>query len=448
MLPFDVDRRRFLRVLGLSTLGLSGSAGTGGAAGRSLRSGVPGSSRLTGGRDPFTLGVASGDPASDGFVIWTRLAPDPVDGGGMPPLPVRVRWEVFADEGMRQVVRSGSALARPALAHAVHVELRGLAARPLVLVSLPHRRGGRVRLDAAARCRWRTRRPTGCGSPSPRASTTSRATSRRSGTCRTKTSRWSSISATTSTSRRPATVGRGGTSAPNCSRSTTTATATRSTRADADLQAAHAACPWIVTWDDHEVANNYAGAEPREAAIGRRLPAPPRRRLSGVLRAHAAAASLAAARSGHPAVPRLPLRHAGVVLRPRHAPVPRPMQPCGDNTTWPCDEMLDPQATMLGRAAGVVAVRGHPHVADAVERRAAAGDGGEGEPAAAGSRPLHDGSLGRLRGGTAAAARRVRGATRGESRRPHRRSPQQLGERPARDAPTARPWRRNSSARR
>ena len=38
---------------------------------------------------PFTLGVASGDPSPDGIVLWTRLAPDPLNGGGMPP-PVDV----------------------------------------------------------------------------------------------------------------------------------------------------------------------------------------------------------------------------------------------------------------------------------------------------------------------------------------------------------------------
>jgi alkaline phosphatase D len=27
---------------------------------------------------PFTLGVASGDPSPDGFVLWTRLAPIPL----------------------------------------------------------------------------------------------------------------------------------------------------------------------------------------------------------------------------------------------------------------------------------------------------------------------------------------------------------------------------------
>ena len=54
---------------------------------------------------PFTLGVASGDPAHDGVVLWTRLAPDPLNGGGMPPDPVEVRWEVADDESMRRVVK-------------------------------------------------------------------------------------------------------------------------------------------------------------------------------------------------------------------------------------------------------------------------------------------------------------------------------------------------------
>src|ERR671923_2580511 len=55
-------------------------------------------------KNPFTLGVASGDPLPDGVVLWTRLAPDPLHGGGMPPHPVRVEWEVAADEGFRDVV--------------------------------------------------------------------------------------------------------------------------------------------------------------------------------------------------------------------------------------------------------------------------------------------------------------------------------------------------------
>ena len=47
--------------------------------------------------DPFTLGVASGDPLPDRVVLWTRLAPDPLAGGGMPGADVDVVWEVATD---------------------------------------------------------------------------------------------------------------------------------------------------------------------------------------------------------------------------------------------------------------------------------------------------------------------------------------------------------------
>lgn len=76
---------------------------------------------------PFTLGVASGDPAPDGFVIWTRLAPRPFEpDGGMPPEPVEVSWEVSADEKFTQVVRKGVQVATPEWGHSVHVEIAGL----------------------------------------------------------------------------------------------------------------------------------------------------------------------------------------------------------------------------------------------------------------------------------------------------------------------------------
>lgn len=79
--------------------------------------------------DPFTLGVASGDPSSDGVVLWTRLAPDPLadDGmGGMPNLPVPVTWQVSTDPRFRRVAASGVRIAHPDLGHSVHVELDGL----------------------------------------------------------------------------------------------------------------------------------------------------------------------------------------------------------------------------------------------------------------------------------------------------------------------------------
>jgi alkaline phosphatase D len=76
--------------------------------------------------DPFTLGVASGDPAADGFVLWTRLAPDPLNGGGMPPEVVPVTWEVGRDQAFTTIDATGVVNAIGDLAHTVHVEVDGL----------------------------------------------------------------------------------------------------------------------------------------------------------------------------------------------------------------------------------------------------------------------------------------------------------------------------------
>ena len=62
--------------------------------------------------NPFTLGVASGDPRHDSIVLWTRLAPEPLRAdGGMEQRPVEVRWEVAKDPSMRRLVRRGRATA-------------------------------------------------------------------------------------------------------------------------------------------------------------------------------------------------------------------------------------------------------------------------------------------------------------------------------------------------
>lgn len=86
--------------------------------------------RASGSADPFTLGVAAGDPLADGFVIWTRLAPRPLDPDGRGGLraAVPVRWQVASDPQMRTIVRQGETIASPVWGHAVHVELTGLTA--------------------------------------------------------------------------------------------------------------------------------------------------------------------------------------------------------------------------------------------------------------------------------------------------------------------------------
>ena len=77
--------------------------------------------------NPFTLGIASGDPSPDGFVIWTRLAPEPLEShGGMPIEQVPAAWEVASDEGFQSIVARGNTVALPELAHSIHVEVAGL----------------------------------------------------------------------------------------------------------------------------------------------------------------------------------------------------------------------------------------------------------------------------------------------------------------------------------
>ncbi len=77
--------------------------------------------------DPFTLGIASGDPDSTSVVLWTRLAPKPLQpGGGMPDADVAVTWEIASDESMRKVIASGTTNATVQLGHSVHVEAGGL----------------------------------------------------------------------------------------------------------------------------------------------------------------------------------------------------------------------------------------------------------------------------------------------------------------------------------
>lgn len=116
----DTSRREFLAAVGgvtaLAALAQVPGAGTAVAA-----------PRPWGRKYPFTMSIASGDPTPRGVVLWTRLAPEPFTAdGGMPSRPVPVEWQVARDPRMRDVVRAGTAVALPQLAHSVHVEVDGL----------------------------------------------------------------------------------------------------------------------------------------------------------------------------------------------------------------------------------------------------------------------------------------------------------------------------------
>ena len=70
---------------------------------------------------PFTSGVASGDPLADSVILWTRLAPEESLSDD-----VEVEWEIATDEAMSDIVNSGTAAAPAALGHSVHVDAAGL----------------------------------------------------------------------------------------------------------------------------------------------------------------------------------------------------------------------------------------------------------------------------------------------------------------------------------
>ena len=117
-----LGRRLLLKSAAIGAAGLAAPALIGRAAGQGL-----GWSN----GDPFSLGVASGAPSTQGFVIWTRLAPvplspDPETPGGMPQEPVLIIYEVATDDAMREVTLRGTVSAEPSFAHAVHVYVTGL----------------------------------------------------------------------------------------------------------------------------------------------------------------------------------------------------------------------------------------------------------------------------------------------------------------------------------
>ncbi|MFE9056566.1 alkaline phosphatase D family protein [Streptomyces mutabilis] len=114
-------RRRFLTVTAAAAaLAFSTNIPARGAVAAPERT-----ARIT--KDPFTLGVASGDPLPDSVLLWTRLAPEPfLEDGGMGTERVTVEWEVAVDEYFAAVLFRGTADAHAEYNHSVHVDVKGL----------------------------------------------------------------------------------------------------------------------------------------------------------------------------------------------------------------------------------------------------------------------------------------------------------------------------------
>ena len=207
--------------------------------------------------NPFTLGVASGDPAADGFVLWTRLAPDPLHGGGMPNERVEVEWKVAADEQMSKIVAHGRETATPDLAHSVHVEVRGL--KPARWYWYQFRAGKHESIVGRTRT-----------APEPHDLVAKLSFAFVS--CQHYETGYYTAYKHIGEEDLDAVVHLGDYIYEGAARDDrprrhngpepTTLSAYRDRHAlyrlDPDLQRVHALFPWIVTWDDHEVDNNYA----------------------------------------------------------------------------------------------------------------------------------------------------------------------------------------------
>lgn len=207
--------------------------------------------------DPFTLGISSGDPTATGGVLWTRLAPRPFEpDGGMNDRTV-VTWEVADDDSFKKIVKTGRATAAGELSYSVHVNVDGLtpdrwyfyrfqagqAISPVGRFRTAPADGAMtpLRLAVASCQRWDQGLFTAfdhmakeeldlvahLGDYIYEYSSPSDAVRKHQGL---------EIRTLDDYRRRYAQY-----------------------KTDPALQAAHARCPWIVTWDDHEVDNNYAG---------------------------------------------------------------------------------------------------------------------------------------------------------------------------------------------
>ncbi|MEV4066642.1 alkaline phosphatase D family protein [Nonomuraea dietziae] len=214
---------------------------------------------------PFQLGVASGDPLPDSVILWTRLASRPLEPlGGMPHRKIRVEWELAEDEGFTRRAKHGAAWALPEYGHSVHVDVKGL--RPGRDYFYRFRTGGELSPVG------RTRTAPALGS-SPEALTLAFAS------CASWQDGFYTAYGHLAAERPDVVIHLGdyiyeyGIVASGGNRATPVPDQFRVQcdtldryriqyglyKSDPDLMAAHAAAPWIVTWDDHEVLDNWAG---------------------------------------------------------------------------------------------------------------------------------------------------------------------------------------------
>jgi len=214
--------------------------------------------------DPFSLGVASGSPAPDGMVLWTRLlAPGLWDTLGDGPVPVR--WEVAHDESFSRIAARGDVLATPEFAHSVHAEVQGLApdrwyfyrfiaggvaspAGRTRTLPAPDARVTRLRLAYASCQRWEH---------GYYAAYRHMREEQVDFVLFLGDYIYEYPNATAAVRNFP-TLGLVHTLQEYRQRHALH-------RSDPALQAMHATCPWLVTWDDHEVQNDYAGIHPGDA---------------------------------------------------------------------------------------------------------------------------------------------------------------------------------------
>lgn len=333
-----LDRRAFLRTsAGVGLLGLS-SLGT-----ARLQANVKFAS------DPFSLGVASGEPSPNGFVLWTRLAPDPLSGGGMTPDAVPVRWEVAHDEQMNRIVQSGVAIARPELAHSVHVEVAGL--KPDRWYFYRFHAGNAVSRTGRTRTS-----PTLQASPGKFRFAFASCQHFEHGYFTAYQHMVQDdldlivhlgdyIYEGAATQGKPRSHQGGELNALDDYRNRYALY-----RSDEHLQTAHARFPWLVTWDDHEFDNNCAGAISEEKHVAAEEFLARRARAYQAYYEH-----MPLRRAQIPNGPNLQLYRtlrfgnlaAFQVLDTRQY---RSDQPCDDGNKPPCNAVFSEQATVLGEA--------------------------------------------------------------------------------------------------